>query len=390
MSGGRSRRDVLALGAAGAGLLAGCSDRSRSGVSGGGTPTGTPTPGAETPYTVAIEPVGEVTFESVPGRWISYKMGYADMGFALGLADRLVGLDRPGTFLAPMRELFYDQLPGVSIDTDAITNVRGEGNFDKELFYDMDADVHLTDPRLPTFYWGWSGEDVTEIAENVGPFFGSYARRELPRDYEFYTLYEAFEKISRVFRRHDRFEPFAALHEEVRADIDSRLPPAEERPAIALISGGSDPEEGTLHAMDPTRGGYETKQYRDLGVRNALDGITDGAFTRVDYETLLEVDPETIVFHWTLQKSPETFREEFVAPLETHPVGSELSAVEEGEVYRGGAAEQGPIISLFQTELFATQQYPERFGEFPGFGAEPSDPLFDRERVAAIVRGEER
>ena len=53
----------------------------------------------------------------------------------------------------------------------------------------------------------------------------------------------------------------------------------------------------------------------------------------------------------------------------------------------GGAAEQGPILSLFQTELLATQQYPEQFGEFPGFGERPDEPLFDRRRVAEAITG---
>ncbi|WP_254839108.1 ABC transporter substrate-binding protein [Natronomonas marina] len=390
----RSRRSVLTGVAGGAALLAGCAER------GGDDPppgpadstTGTPTSTVETPYTASIEPVGEVTFESVPERWVTYKMGYADVAFALGVGDGLVGLDRPGRYLTPMRELFYGQLPDVPVPAaDGVTDIRGGGSIDEETFYEMAADLHLLDPRVPKFYFDWSEEDVERISERVAPFFGSFARRKLPRDYRFYSLYEVLERVAQVFQRRDRYDAWVDLHADVQARIEERLPPAEERPSVALLAGGSDPTKGEFFAMDPTRLGYETKQYRDLGVGNALAEYTDdnrGVFTRIDYEALLEADPELVVFHWRLQDDPDAFESEFVEPMREHPVGSEVTAVRNGEIYRGGSAEQGPILSLFQTELFATQQYPDRFGEFPGFGERPADPLFDRERVAAIVRGD--
>lgn len=401
----RSRRSLLAALAGGGALLAGCSGGpTGAGDDDGGDPTPTPTDGGgastpsevtptpEAPYTASIQPVGEVTFESVPETWVTYKLGYADIAFALGVGDGLLGLDRPGTFLSPMRELFYSQLPGAEIPAAGeMTNIRGGGSISVELFYELDADIHLIDPRLPEFYFGWSENDVEEVRENVAPFFGSFARRKLPRDYEFYTLYEVFDRVADVFQRRGRYEAFADLRADVQTRIDERLPPESERPDIALLAGGSDPSKGEFFAMDPTRLGYETFQYRNLGVGNAMaeyTSETEGVFTRIDYEALADADPEQVFFHWTLQKDPDTFESEFVAPMREHPVGSEVTAVQEDQIFRGGAAEQGPILSLFQTELLATQQYPDAFGAFPGFGEQPDEPLFDRQRVGDIINGD--
>lgn len=70
---------------------------------------------------------------------------------------------------------------------------------------------------------------------------------------------------------------------------------------------------------------------------------------------------------------------ERITPMEEHPVESELTAVQEGRIYPGGTAEQGPIYNLFQTELAAQQLYPDTYD---------GEELFDRERVADIINGE--
>jgi iron complex transport system substrate-binding protein len=68
--------------------------------------------------------------------------------------------------------------------------------------------------------------------------------------------------------------------------------------------------------------------------------------------------------------------------MQDHPVGSELTAVQNERVYRGGYLNQGPIQNLFQTERAAKQVYPDVFGEVTD-----DEELFDRQRVADIVDG---
>ncbi|MFC4356795.1 ABC transporter substrate-binding protein [Halobium salinum] len=342
-------------------------------------------------YSVSMAPTGTVEFDAVPEEWVTYKTGYGDMGIALGMADGLVGLDRPEESLALLEERFYSQLPGFELDTDGITSIRSDDAIDKEVFYELGADLHLMDPNLPLVYFEWDEADVEEVSETVAPFFGNFIRR--PRDdawgeeYAFYTLYEAFEKVSKVFRRGDRYEAFAEVHDGMHTRIADALSPESERPSVGLLNGGSDPSKGKFYAMDPTAKGYEMKQYRDLGIRNAFEGVETGEYGLVDWETLLEVDPEILIFHWGVTYPTDEFRSQFVDPMRNDDIGQRLTAVQEGNLYPGGTAEQGPIINLFQTEMLARQQYPDEFGEFTGFGT-PEDPLFDRKRVADIVAGD--
>jgi iron complex transport system substrate-binding protein len=82
------------------------------------------------------------------------------------------------------------------------------------------------------------------------------------------------------------------------------------------------------------------------------------------------------------RKSAQEFRDVVLAYMEDHPVGSELTAVQNGRVYRGGYIHQGPIQNLFLTERAAKQLYPDVFG-----AVTDDEELFDRQRVADIVTG---
>ena len=75
-------------------------------------------------------------------------------------------------------------------------------------------------------------------------------------------------------------------------------------------------------------------------------------------------------------KTASAFRDTVVAFMKDHPVASSLSAVESGDVYRGGPLYQGPITNLVLTERAAGQVY----------GVD--EELFDRGRVADIASGE--
>lgn len=385
-----TRRDCLRGGAiVGAGLLAGCTGARGPGTEGGsngGSANASTTDGSDGSYTVTMAPMGTVAFDRVPESYVTYKEAYAEFGVALGVGDRLAATDRAYTDIEVLNDRFYSQLPGVEFPTKEVTDIYGGSDtIDKEAFYEVGADVHLMDPNLPVVYFDWDETDVEEVSQQVAPFFGNFIRRERDSEwgnpYEFYGLYEVFGKVAQVFDLEDRYEAFSTLHGEFRSEVRSRLPPEAERPTIGLLNSGSEPAKGTFYAMDPTDKGYEMKQYRDLGVKNAFAGVKTGKYGETDYETLLEVDPAQIYIHWGITYTDEEFEGQFVRPMEEDPVGSRLTAVKEGRIYKGGTAEQGPITNLFQTELLARQQYSGRF---------PRDKrLFNRERVAAIVTGDE-
>ena len=379
---GRTRRETLKYGSAvAAGLgLAGCSDLATQSDS--QTPTGTGS------YTVEMAPMGEVQFDSAPENWVSFLSTYGDMGIALGKADGLRGLWNPET----MPTAFYDALPDVDVSFGDVSPISGGGEFDKEILYELDADLHLFDPNwIGVLADDWSDDDIEEITTGVAPFLGNYIRRRGDdwHDYQYYSLYEAFEIVAEAFDERARYEALASVHDDMQATIEETLPPSEDRPSVGLVSVNSTFEEATFYVY-PVQDGNNHKQYRDIEMRGAFDDHIEGSYGQFDYEQLLEVDPDAIVFQYGFS---HVSTEEFESRLETmreDSVGSQLSAVQNDRLYRGGSAYQGPVVNLFQTEAAARQFYPEAFGEWNGIETlrEDSLTLFDRQRVADIINGD--
>ena len=374
-----SRRETLKYGSAIAASLglAGCSDLTDD-------PEGTPTGSGR--YSVEMAPEGRVSFDAVPESWVPYGGDYADMGVALGQASGMTGIGQPGEYYTYV----YDELPGVSVDEDRIEqNDLVQAEMDKELFYEMENDVHVIDTGMLRNWFDWTDADITEIRDNVAPFVGNmiFRRSDSWHDYRYYTLYQAFEKMATLFDERERYEAFRELHQEYIADIQSRLPPAIERPTVMLTyEGTNEPETFSPYRLNDQ--GTSKKQWNDLGVSDALAGtgvenLSTEDRTELDYENLLEVDPDVLLVRGHEQKSASEFRDTVLGYMQDHPVGSELTAVRNGRVYRGGYLRQGPIHNLFLTERGAKQLYPGEFGAVTG-----DEQLFDRERVADIVKGD--
>jgi iron complex transport system substrate-binding protein len=389
-----TRREYVTYGGvvASGGLLAGCAGSSDGGSTPDATETEsrTPTPATteDTGYSVTMEPMGTVEFEEPPETWMAFLSTYGDMGVALGRADGLRGLWDPET----MPTAFYDALPGVDVSFADVTPIAGTGEFDKEVLYELDCDVHLLDPNwLGVLADDWSGDDAEEIATRVGPFLGNYIRRRGDdwHDYRYYTLYEAFEIVARAFDETERYEAFAAIHDEMLATVDESLPPTEDRPTVGLVSVNSDFEAGSFYVY-PVQDGNNHKQYRDLEMRGAFDDHIEGSYAEWDYEQLLEVDPDAIVFQYGFSHVSAAEFDSRLEAMREDPIGGRLSAVRNDRLYRGGGSYQGPVINLFQTEAAARQFHPDVFGEWNGTETLRADSLelFDRRRVADIIDGD--
>ena len=156
------------------------------------------------PYTVTMSPMGNVRFEHVPLRVVTLDANYNDMLVALGEGSKLVATGYRGNFY----DGFYEKL-GVKANFDpnhlTFLSSGAGGTFDKELFYQLHADVHHIDPVQLATTRGWSQSDVEEIARNVGPFFAnrysrdnSYGGKE---PYQYYTLWELSAKVGEVYQR---------------------------------------------------------------------------------------------------------------------------------------------------------------------------------------------
>ncbi len=382
-----------------AGLLAGCSDGTGTGSTDGEAGTagnesdgdgsdGDGSDGADEEesddepaseaYAVTMEPVGSVEFDAVPETWVANNGSWADMGIALGQAPP------EAVYLASRYHTqYYDEIPGLSVDKSGMASL-WESELDVESFLELgeEADVFVMDPN---FLLGrtsnWEREDIDQIESTGAPFFGNsiFSRGYEWHDYEYLTLYEAFENLAEVFRERERYEAFDALHDEFQSGLDEVVPPEDERPSVAIMwpQPLDEPTAFSPYLIDE---GTSFKQWRDLGVEDAFATTEVRDFHsdrgQIDYETLLEIDPDVLLLRGNEAKTAAEFRDTVVSFMEDHNVASRLTAVENGDVYRGGSLYQGPITNLVLTERAARQVY----------GVE--EELFDRQRVADIVSGD--
>ncbi len=406
-----TRREYLAYGGAvaGSGLLAGCSAGTESGSTtepteteaetrtetetdtSTATETESETTSTTESYAVAMAPMGEVAFDRVPERIFTRLTHHAGMAFALGRGNDVNAMHAPD-YYHELWSQFTERLEGVSLDWKGLYS---SWDPDKETLYELDSDVHLTDPASVAALDSWDGADLEEIGENVAPWFGNKFsdRHGTPPDewtdaYRYYDLWEIFERVAQVFREEARYEALAEIRADLLEMIEADLPPADRRPT-AVMGGMSDVQNPYVYNVDTP--GFLTAHLRPLGPLDAFgDDVSSG--DRVDMEAMLEADPDVI---FTLGgMHPQTDMAAVRDGLADDSVGRNLTAVENGRVYAQGARYQGPILNLFQLEMTAKQLYPDRFGEWPTYvdGPYPEIPddeqLFDRERVAAIIRGE--
>lgn len=375
-----TRRETIKGGGAlvGGGLLAGCAGESGP----GGSANGSNNSESGHSYSVTMAPMGKIEFENVPKGWVANNGSWADMGIALG-QDPPKGLWRLNRYHTHI----YDEISGVNVDWRDLDELWGK-SLSKERFYEIGADVHVFDPVFVLRRSKWEQADLDEIRENVGLVFGNsiYSRAFQWHDHRYYTLYEAFEKLAQVFGQEQRYRAFKRLHDEVISQVQERLPPKSERPSVAiLLVTSNEPDQFYPY---PINKGTSYKQWRDLGVTSALKGagikdyyVSGGT---IDYETILEADPDALLM-WDgrgrfERMSRKKFQNTLVSFVKDHEVASQLTAVKNDDVYRGAGIYQGPIINLAWTERGAWQLYPDEFDR--------DEQLFDRKRVADIINGD--
>ncbi|GAA0307522.1 ABC transporter substrate-binding protein [Halarchaeum salinum] len=385
-----ARRRQFLAGSAGllATALAGCSSGGETETSTSttdSTTTSSTTESGPTPYTVHIEPNEPYTFEEVPETYGVVSGPMLDIGMSMGIhPSATTGLER-----APLK--YYDLLD-LGFDESKITKLASgaESGYDKENFYAADADVWLIPKSTVSRFTDWDDSDYEEIESQTGPFLGTTLRfaptAAVSDDPNPYTLYEAFEKVAKVFQRQQQFEAWQSFHDDLMSTINEGLPPEDERPTIAAIWRGVSPDSGQFRVAPLHRLGNNTKSYYRLGMQDAFEGhYPDGP---IGYEELLDVDPDYIGTVGGLTSlSHEEFVNTVIEPFENNENGQNLSAVQNGNVIRSGGQYMGPIVDMFSTEAVAKQVYPETFGEWPGPLGElsESDQLFDRQRMLDII-----
>jgi len=395
-----TRRGYLAGSSAivGGGLLAGCTGDANQAsatdsepVDNGSEPVDNGSESADDAYTATISPMGEVSFESPPETVFTRLTHHAGMAFALGRGDSITAMHAP-EYYDGLWNQFVERLPGVSLDC---TGLYSSWEPSKEQLYALDSDIHLADPAWITKQDSWDEADIEKIGTAISPWFGNSLsdRHAEPAaayadDYEYYTLWEQFERVAEAFQEQERYEALAAVHDDLLSTIESTLPAESERPSAVMLAS-ADIEEIYAYTLDTP--GFLTAHTQPLGARDAFEGAVESNSV-VDFETLVAADPDVILLLGGFE--PGTSLPERREAFASDPVASEITAVQDDRMYPQGARYQGPILNLFQLEMTAKQLYPDAFGAWPQYveGPYPEIPadeqLFDRETVAAIINGE--
>ena len=378
-----TRRDYMRYGGTiiGGGLLAGCLGDD------GSSPDATADGEG---YTASIAPVGEVTFDAPPESIFTRLTHLAGMAFALGRGNDVNAMHAPAYYDALWNQ-FTPRLEDVSLDW---TGLYSSWEPDKEELYELNSDIHLTDPASMFALKSWSMDDLEEIEDNVGPWFGNKFsdRNEAPPEewadqYEYYTLWEQFERVARALDERERYQALEEIHTDLLETIESGLPSTAERPTAVLV-GMSDIDSIYAYTLDTP--GFLTAHLRPLEPVGAFDGTSSG--DTVDMEVMLDADPDVIFAMGGMH--PDTDIVAIRENLADHSVAREITAVEDDRVYAQGARYQGPILNLFQLEMTAKQLYPDQFGSWSTYESGPypeipaDEQLFDRQQVADIINGQ--
>jgi iron complex transport system substrate-binding protein len=337
------------------------------------------TTAADTSYTVNMAPAGGVTFDEPPESVAHYFPDYADMAVALGRGDTINSVGLPSRYHTD----HYGELDGVSLDKSSLTKLVGDAGISKEVFYQLDSDLHMIDPRwlVENNAFKLDSSDIEEVRENVAPFLGNaiFRRTDTWHDYRYYTLYEAFRKVAEVHQEQEKFQRLKSFHDRYVTDVQTKLPGPNSRPD-ALLCWQAKNEPESFYPYRLSGKGTNKKAFHDVGITDALSGtgvqgLSESERGTIDYETLLEVDPDSILLRGHEGKTRKEFENTVLKFMKNHEVASQLRAVENGKVFRGGPIYPGPLHHLFLVERYATGYFPEKF----------SGELFDRDELASIV-----
>jgi len=335
-----------------------------------------------------MSPVGTVTFSRVPRTAVVFDANYADMMIALGVKDRIRAMGWPKRFHERYVKTFYDQLPGVEVDTREIKSLGGRARASsKELLYALDPDVIHIDPLQIQSFSGWNDRDVEEIRNKVAPFFANrFSRRhnyEGSRPYKYYDVWELHARMAAVYKREDRARDLRAIGDALEKHIARNVPGSPLRALLVNYKNGT-----FLIRKDINGPGNQKQHLRKLNLIDALsahrgDGRTFPGL-KTDLEGILALEPDVLLEQWATGIDDQPVKA--IRSLKNKPLGRKIPAIGNGRVYPGGTPLQGPIIYLFQLEMLAKMLYPDTFGPWRGHGNLPEDErLFDRRKVADII-----
>ena len=220
----------------------------------------------------------EVTFKQAPQHALSHDINMTQMMLALGLKPRMAGYSGVSGWKAvtPDMQSLLDGLPELAAKYPSVETLL-DANVDF-LFagwdYGMRVGGDLTPQTLQPL-----GINVYELSESC-----AFVMKRPPASLE--DTYNDLRNLGRIFDVQDRANALVAHMQAQVANIRETLPA--QRPRVFLYDSGED------RAMTSGRLGMPQALIDAAGGRNILEDV-DASWTRVNWESVVEHNPQVIV-----------------------------------------------------------------------------------------------
>ncbi len=269
-----TRRGLLALGVAGAGglLLAGCGTVAVS------QPAAEPAQEAASDFApVTIENCGvSITYDQPPQRAVAMAQHATEVMLTLGLQDHMVGTAYLEDPILPDLADAYSQIPVLS-----------ELYPSKEVFLGVEPDF---------LYAGWVSAFREEVAGpreellelNINSYIANANCLESKATIE--DVFVDFLNIGKIFGVSERAEEYVAGIRERLAEIHTITQPADPKVTVFVFDSG---DEAPYTAAGT---GIVNALLEEAGGVNIFADV-EGGFATVNWETVIERDPDVIVLH---------------------------------------------------------------------------------------------
>ena len=232
-----------------------------------------------TKYPLTIQSCNrEVTFKQAPQHAVSHDINMTQMMLALGLKSRMAGYSGVSGWksVTPDMQSLLDGLPELAAKYPSVETLL---NANVDFFfagwdYGMRVGGDLTPQTLQPL-----GINVYELTESC-----AFVMKRPAASLE--DTYNDLRNLGRIFDVQDRANALIARMQAQVADVRKDLPA--EKPRVFLYDSGED------RAMTSGRLGMPQALIDAAGGRNILDNV-EASWTRVNWETVVEHNPQVIV-----------------------------------------------------------------------------------------------
>ena len=334
-----TRRRVLAIGVAGTGslLLAGCGGAAAPQAEVQPAQPGQDAEGAYAPVT--IENCGlTLTYTQPPQRAVTMAQHATELMLALGLEGHMVGTAYLEDPILPDLAAAYQQIPVLS-DTYP----------SREVLLGMEPDF---------IYGGWVSAFRDEVAGprealaelNINSYLANANCLESKATIE--DVFTDFLNIGRIFGISERAEAYVAGIRERLAEIYAKTAPADPKVSVFVFDSG---DEAPYTAAGT---GIVNALLEEAGGINIFSDV-EGDFATVNWEAVIERNPDVIVLHDASWSTADEKRE-YLAKTEAL---SSITAVQEQRyVVVPFTATQPGVRSIDVIETLAEGFYPTQSG----------------------------